>query len=233
MVGELIKEALECMNDVVKNVQEELIEVNIREGGRERMFKISKGLLEEEKRRLIALLKEYKDVFAWDYKDMFGLDPKVVTHKLNVDPKAKPVKQPTRKYHLDVEEKIKAEVSKLLKAGFIEEIKYLEWLANIVPMKKKGRQIRICVDFRDLNKACHKDEFTLPNVDILVDATARHERFSFMDGYSGYNQIFMEPSDAQKTTFKTPFRNLYYKMMHFRLQNASATYQRTMTLIFG
>ena len=67
------------MNNVVKNVQKELVEVNLNDKGKERMVKISKGLLEEEKRRLMALLKEYKDVFAWDYK---GLDPKVVTHKL-------------------------------------------------------------------------------------------------------------------------------------------------------
>ena len=80
------------MNNVVKNVQEELIEVNLNKGARERMVKISRGLLEEKKRRLIALLKEYKDVFAWDYKDMSGLDPEVLTHKLNVDPKTKPVK---------------------------------------------------------------------------------------------------------------------------------------------
>ena len=141
------------------------------------MVKISKGLLEEEKRRLIALLKEYGDVFAWVYEEMPGLDPKVVTHKLNVNPKAKLVKQPTKKYCLDVEEKIKAEVSKLLKAGFFEEIKCPEWLANIVPVKKKGGQIRICVDFRDLNRACPKNESSLPNVDILVDVATGHERF--------------------------------------------------------
>lgn len=152
MAGELIKEAPECMNDVMKNIQEELVEVNLSVGGKERMVKISKGLLEEKKRRLIALLKEYKDVFAWVYEEMPRLDPQVVTYKLNVNPKAKLVKQPARKYHLDVEEKIKAEVSKLLKAGFLEEIKYPEWLANIVPTKKKGGQIRICVDFRDLNR---------------------------------------------------------------------------------
>ena len=74
------------------------------------------------------------------------------------------MKQLARKYLLNVEEKIKVEVGKLLKAGFIEEIKCLKWLANIVSVKKKGGQIRICVDFRDLNKAWPKDEFPLPNV---------------------------------------------------------------------
>ena len=69
---------------------------------------------------------------------MLGLYPKLVIHKLNIDPKAKPMKQLARKYHLDVEEKIKVEMDKLLNVGFIEEIKCLKWLADIVPLKKKG-----------------------------------------------------------------------------------------------
>ena len=89
------------------------------------------------------------------------------------------------------------------------------------------------MDFRDLNKVCPKDEFPFPNVDILVDAAASHERFSFMDGYSGYNQIFIGLVDALKTAFKTPFGSYFYKVMHFVLKNVGATYQRTMTLIFG
>lgn len=88
------------------------------------------------------------------------------------------------------------------------------------------------MDFRDLNKACPKDEFPQPNVNILIDATASHERFSFMDGYIGYSHIFMELVDAQKTTFKIPFENYYNKIMPFGLKNASATYQRAITLIF-
>ena len=118
------------MNDVVKNVQEELIKVNMNAGGEERSVKISKSLPKGERRMLEALLKEYKDVFAWNYEEILGLNPKLV-------------KQPTRKYRLDIEEKIKVEVNKLLKARFIEEIKCSEWLANIVPMKKKGNQIFI------------------------------------------------------------------------------------------
>jgi len=71
------------------------------------------------------------------------------------------------------------------------------------------------VDFWDLNKACLKDEFSLPNVDILVDATASHEHFSFMDGYSAYNQILMYPVDAPKTAFRTPYGNYFYRVMPF------------------
>ena len=87
MVEEPVKEAPECMNDVMKNIQEELIKINLSEEGRERMVKISKGLLEGERRKLIALLKEYKDIFAQDYEEMLELDPKLVIHRLNVDPK--------------------------------------------------------------------------------------------------------------------------------------------------
>jgi len=95
------------------------------------------------------------------------------------------------------------------------------------------RQIRICVDFRDLNRACPNDGLPLPNVNILVDVATGHKCFSFMDGYNGYNQIFMELANAQKTAFRMPYRNYYCKMMPFGLKNAGATYQRTMTLIFG
>ena len=87
---------------------------------------------------MVALLKEYKDVFAWSYQEMLGLSPNLVTHELKVDPNAKPMKQPPRKYRLDVAEKIKLEVQKLSKTGFIEENKCLGWLANIVLVKKKN-----------------------------------------------------------------------------------------------
>ena len=136
------------MNDGVKNVQEEYVEVNLgdREEGK-KMEKINKNLSEKERGKLVALLKEYMDVFAWSYQEMPGLSPNLVVHKLKVNPNAKPMKQPPRKYRLDMEERIKLEVQKLLKVRFIEEIEYPSWLANIVPVKKKNGQIRIYVDF--------------------------------------------------------------------------------------
>ena len=86
--------------------------------------------------------------------------------------------------------------------------------------------------FQNLNWACHKDEFPLPNMDLLIDFTTRHAMFSFMDGFNGYNQTWMAPRDAKKTAFKTPISNLYYTVMPFGLKNAGATYQRTMMAIF-
>ena len=105
-------------------------------------------------------------------------------------------------------------------------------MANIVPVQKKNGQIRICVDYRDLNNACPKDEFPLPITELLVDATTGFGALSFMDGFSGYNQIKMAPEDEELTAFRTP-RGVYcYTVMPFGLKNAGATYQRAMTVVF-
>uniref|UniRef100_A0A2N9INS0 RNA-directed DNA polymerase n=1 Tax=Fagus sylvatica TaxID=28930 RepID=A0A2N9INS0_FAGSY len=193
---------------------------------------ISASLSAEERMHLVELLKEYQDVFAWQYDEIPGIDPKLVAHSLNVEPGTKPVVQPMRTFHPEVEAQITQEVKKLLSAGFIKPIQHPRWLSNIVPVKKKNGQIRCCVDFRNLNKACPKDEFPLPNMDLLIDSAAGHAMFSFIDGFSGYNQIFMTPRDAEKTAFRTPIGNFYYTVMPFGLKNAGATYQRTMTAMF-
>ena len=106
-------------------------------------------------------------------------------------------------------------MQKLLAAGFIKPIQHPRWLSNIVPVKKKNGQIRCCVDFRNLNKTCPKDEFPLPNMDLLIDPAAGNALFSFMDGFSGYNQIKMAPKDVEKTAFRTPMGNFYYTVMPF------------------
>ena len=180
----------------------------------------------------MELLKRYVDVFAWTYDEMLGLDPELVVHALNVDPRIKLVIQLARVFHIEVKAQITQEVKKLLAAGFIKLIQHPKWLSNIVPMKKNNDQIRCCVDFCNLNKACPKDEFPLPNINLLLDSTAGSSIFSFMDGYSRYNQIRMATKDTKKTTFKIPIGNIYYTVMPFGLKNAGAMYQRTMTAIF-
>ncbi|KAL0401701.1 UNVERIFIED_CONTAM: Transposon Ty3-G Gag-Pol polyprotein [Sesamum latifolium] len=106
------------------------------------------------------------------------------------------------------------------------------WISSIVLVRKKNGQIRVCVDFRDLNNACHKDDFLLPIVEMMIDATTGHEALSFMDGSSGYNQIRMAPTDEELTVFRTPEGIYCYKVMPFGLNNAGATYQRVMQRIF-
>ena len=101
-----------------------------------------------------------------------------------------------------------------------------------MPVKKKNGQIRCCVDFRNLNRVYPKCEFPLPNMDLLIDFAVGNAMFSFMDGFSGYNQIRIVPKDAEKISFRTPIGNFYYTVIPFGLKNASATYQHTMTAIF-
>jgi hypothetical protein len=124
-------------------------------------------------------------------------------------------------------------VEKLITAGFIKEAQYPRWLANIVPVAKKNGQVRVCVDFHDLNRACPKDDFPIPITEMVVDATIGYDALPFMDGSSRYNQIKMNESDAMDTAFRTPKGNFYYVVMPFGLKNASATYQRAMIVVLG
>ena len=91
-------------------------------------------------------------------------------------------------------------------------------------VKKANGKWRMCVDFTDLNKACHKDSYPLPRIDNLVDSTVRHELLSFMDAFLGYDQIRMEETDQEKTSFVTSQGLFCYKVMSFGLKNAGATY---------
>ena len=110
------------------------------------------------------------DVFAWNHSDMTGINPENASHKLNVLPYAIPIRQKVRRFHPDHHQIIQAEVDNLLKAGFIREVKYLEWLANVVVVPKKGGKWRVCIDCTDLNDACPKDSFPLPRIDQIVNA---------------------------------------------------------------
>ena len=105
-------------------------------------------------------------------------------------------------------------------------------LTNVVLIKKTNGKWRLCIDFTDVNRACSKDSFPLPRIDLIVDATFGHELLSFMDTFSGNNQIRMDPSDQEKTSFVTGQGTYYYQVMPFGLKNARATYQRLVKKMF-
>ena len=197
-----------------------------------RLVFISKNIKDEELPEYVSFLREFVDCFAWSYAEMPGLDPKIAVHKLNLQENVKPIKQGQRRFHPDVMDKIEQEVQKLKNVGFISEEQHPEWLANIVPVTKKNGQIRVCIDYRDLNNACPKDEFPLPIPEVMIDNTCGFERMTFMDGFSGYNQIKMHPEDERHTSFRTPFGVYCYTVMPFGLKNDGATYQRAMMKIF-
>ncbi|KAA0045648.1 uncharacterized protein E6C27_scaffold243G001600 [Cucumis melo var. makuwa] len=157
------------LEDGGQSMMDELKEVNLGTIKELRPTFISAQLSYDDENEYVSLLKAYKDIFAWSYKEMPGLDPKV---------------------------------NKLIDAGFILEVKYPMWIANIVPVRKKNGQLRVCVNFRDLNNACPKYDFPLPIMEIMIVALVGHEALSFMDGLSRYNQIRMALDDALKVKSK-------------------------------
>ena len=184
------------------------------------------------RRALAAFLRMNLDVFAWSHEDMPGIDPSVIVYKLNVNLAYSPIRQKKRVFVQKQDKAIVEEVRKLLEAGFIREVYYPDWLANVVMVKKANRKWRMCVGFMDLNKACPKDSYPLPQIDTLVDSTTRHELLSFMDAFSGYNQIKMNEEDQERTSFVTSQGLFCYKVMPFGLKNTGATYQRLMNKMF-
>jgi hypothetical protein len=128
---------------------------------------------------------------------------------------------------------VKKEVERLLDANFIRPCRYAEWISNIVPVYKKNGKMRVCIDFKDLNRATSMDGYPMPVVDLLVDAAAGHKVISFIDGNAD-NQIFMAIEDISKITFRCPghIGLCEWIVMTFGLKHAGPTYQRAMNYIF-
>ena len=134
---------------------------------------------------------------------MPGIPANIIQHRLNVDPEKKPVQQRRGVFSLKRSKAVMDEVNKLLTTNFIKKVYYLEWLANVVMVKKANGKWRKCVDFMDLNNACSKDSFPLPRIDQLMDSTAEHKLLTFMDAFSEYNQIQMVEEDQEMMAFIT------------------------------
>ena len=112
----------------------------------------------------------------------------------------------------------------MLRAGFIREVKYPGWLANVVVAPKKWGKWQVCVYYSDLNEGCPKDSFPLPRIDQIVNVAAGNEILLFLDAFSMYHQIPMHPPDVEKMAFITPHRLYCYDVMPFDLKNVGATY---------
>ncbi|XP_027922774.1 uncharacterized protein LOC114180671 [Vigna unguiculata] len=194
--------------------------------------KIGVAMRPDEEELMGAVILENKDFFAWSSANMPGIHPDVMSHKLAIFRVARSVAQKKRKIREERRKAVEEEVKKLERAGFIKEIKYTTWLANVVMVKKASGKWRMCTDFTDLNKACLKDAYPLPNIDRLVDGASGHNFLSFLDAYSGYNQIPMYGPDRSKTAFITDQANFCNEVMSFRLKNAGATYQGLMDRVF-
>nr|GEZ63484.1 reverse transcriptase domain-containing protein [Tanacetum cinerariifolium]GEZ64364.1 reverse transcriptase domain-containing protein [Tanacetum cinerariifolium] len=158
--------------------------------------------------------------------DMTEVSWHIADHRLNIRERCLPVRQKKRRQAPERNKAIYKEVEKLVDAGIMKEVHYHSWLSNPVMVKKHDGSWRMCVDLKDLNKACHKDGYPLPEIDCKVESLCGYPFKYFLDGYKGYHQIKIAKEDEEKTTFITSQWIFCYSKMSFGFKNAGETYQR-------
>jgi hypothetical protein len=212
---------------------------------------ISSALTSEQDESLLSILKLYKNVIGYSIDDIIGISEKVCSHRIHLEEGSRPTREGQRRLNPAMQDVVKKEVLKLLKAGMIYPISDSEWVSpiHIVPKKggytvvenEEGRLMttrpftgwRMVNDFRKLNKATRKDHFPLPFMDQMLERLASQKFYYYLDGYSGFLQIPIHPADQDKTTFTCPYRTFAYKRLPFGLCNAPGTFQRCMMSIFS
>nr|GEW52438.1 reverse transcriptase domain-containing protein [Tanacetum cinerariifolium] len=211
---------------------------------------IVKDLSVEEKAALITVLKSHKRAIAWRFSDIKGINPEFCNHKILLGEDFTPAVQHQRRVNPKIHDVIKQEVIKLLDAGLIYPISDSSWVSHVhcVP-KKRGFTVveneeneliptrlvtgwRVCIDYRKLNEATRKDHFPLPFMDQMLERLAGNQYYYFLDGFSSYFQIPIDPKDQEKTSFTCPYRTFAYRRLPFGLCNGPRTFQRCMMAIF-
>ncbi|GKB92882.1 reverse transcriptase domain-containing protein [Tanacetum coccineum] len=205
---------------------------------------IAKDLSVDEKTALIKVLKSRKQAIAWKLSDIKGINPEFCSHKILMEEDYEPAVQHQRRVNPKIHDVIKKEVEKLLDAGLIYPISDSPWVSPVHCVPKKGGMTvvtndenelvptrlvtgwRVCIDYRKLNEATRKDHFPLPFMDQMLERLAGNEYYCFLDGFSGYFQIPIDPKDQEKTTFTCPYGTFAYRRMPFGLCNAPGTFQR-------
>ncbi|GKA50759.1 reverse transcriptase domain-containing protein [Tanacetum coccineum] len=215
-----------------KQVLEEKIKIAIHPEYPEQTVAIGSTLTEKGRKELCALLKQNLDIFAWKPADMTGVPRNIAEHRLNIREGYSPVRQKKRGQAPERNKAIQEEVEKLVDAGIMKEVHYHSWLSNPVMVKKHDGTWRMCVDFKDLNNACPKDCYPLPEIDWKVESLCGFPFKCFLDAYKGYHQIKMAKEDEEKTAFITSQGIFCYSKMPFGLKNAGSTYQRLVDKAF-
>ncbi|GJW39493.1 reverse transcriptase domain-containing protein [Tanacetum coccineum] len=207
-------------------------------------------LSDDEKTDLIKVLKSRKQAIAWKLSDIKGINPEFCSHKILMEDDYELAVQHQRRVNPKIHDVIKKEVEKLLDAGLIYPISDSPWVSPVHCVPKKGGMTvvtnddnelvptrlvtgwRVCIDYHKLNEATRKDHFPLPFMDQMLERLAGNEYYCFLDGFSGYFQIPIDPNDQEKTTFTCPYGTFAYRRMPFGLCNAPGTFQRCMMAIF-
>ncbi|KAL4271456.1 hypothetical protein GQ457_13G014970 [Hibiscus cannabinus] len=204
-----------------------------------------------QEEKLIATLRQHKEALGWTIADIKGISPTICMHKILLDDDHKPTVDAQRRLNQAMKDVVRKEILKWLDADIIYPISDSEWVSPVQCVLKKGgitvisneknnliptrtvTGLRVCMDYRKLNKATRKYHFPLPFIDQMLDRLAGKQFYCFLDGYSGYKQIAIAPEDQFKTTFTCPYGTFAFRRMSFGLCNAPATFQRCMTAIFS
>jgi hypothetical protein len=220
-------------------------------GDHETPLIISDKLSNDETRRLVATLEKYRSVIGYSLKDLKGINLSLSTHRIPMEQDHKPIHEHQRWLNNVMQEVVKKEVLKLLKARVIYPVSHSEWVSPVqVALKKGGMTVihseknelipqrtvtgwRMCIDYWKLNKSSWKDHFPLSFIDEMLEWLANHSFFCYLDGYSGYHQILIHPDGQSKTTFTCPYGTFAHRRMSFGLCNAPASFQRCMMAIFS
>ena len=147
------------------------------------------------KRKYVDLFKDFFDVFSWSYEDLKAYDTEIIQHKIPLKENQKPFKQKLRWINPIQLPLVEKEIKKMYEAGIIVPVRFSDWVSNLVPTRKKTGEIRLCVDFRNLNKVSLKDNYPLPKMDHIIQRVVGSSRISLLDGFSGYNQILVQKED--------------------------------------
>nr|GEZ53209.1 DNA-directed DNA polymerase [Tanacetum cinerariifolium] len=220
------------------------------EGDDKLLVIIAKYFSVEEKTALITVLKSHKRAITWKLSHIKGIDPEFCTHKILMEEDFEPVVQHKRRVNPKIHDVIKQEVIKLLKARLIYPISDSPWVSSVHCVPKKGvftvvenedneliltRLVtgwRVCIDYLKLNETTRKDQFPLLFMDQMLERLVGNQYYCFLDGFSCYFQIPINPKDQEKMTFTCPYGMFAYRRMPFGLCNAPDTFQRCMMAIF-
>jgi hypothetical protein len=148
---------------------------------------LGKTISKEERKAYLKIFRQYQDFFAWSYRDMKTYDTRIIQHIIPLNPKVKPFQQKLWKYHPSLEPLMCQDLKKLLDAKITFQVRHSAWVSNLVLVRKKSGEIRLCIDFRNLNRASEKDNYPLPPMEKLLHTMSGSDIFSPLDGFLGYN----------------------------------------------
>jgi hypothetical protein len=195
------------------------------------MVKIGEGTTQAENESLLSLILEYKDVLAWTYDDLKAYKGDIIQHAIPLVEGAKLFRKKLRNINPKLAQ-IQKKLQNMIDARIIAPIRYSSWLSNLVVIRNKSRDIRLCVEFRNLNQLSLRDNYPIPNMEHLLQRVTCVRMMSMLDGFFGYNQVLVKKDDRLKNSFTTPWGTFMYLRTSSGLMNVGSTFQREIDFSF-